>query len=753
MRCLCIVTAISLILLLITFHPPPPGSSAITTVSAFSSAILPSASSALLSFVSLLYSTPTTKVPTTSNPIASAPRLSSSKPVRVSVRRVKVSSVVPSEHLHQHQSQPHPFIRSRRPTSDAFQVLSNHARMICDGDAWQKKSSSRREVMRTGKPAHDHSFTSLATASTRVHLIDYSDYLYIGKIGIGTPPQYFGCVFDTGSADSWVFSSTFHDRSSMPWVHFFNSSQSSSFESIGREWKIAYGKGMARGRVDRDTLWLGDDLPIIQQDIAFTISAGSSRTFSHANEPIDGLLGLGFQQLTTSNFGTALMDHAKEIGLLSKRVFGFHMKATHVSPPILEWNEDGTPVDPSQTIPMNLTELVRNDSNTHPTSFFIFGDAAQTDQYELALNGMNYIPALDPKTVNGRWYIQLDGVKIAGDDVRGFCSPAQGATKPCITMVDTGSSFILLPTQRFEVIVSSIIRDRSDCNIQRPEGPDASESEAKAICTSLSFHSLPTLSFLFHDEEFSLEPEQYILRDTDELGNELFVIGVAPRYTDPNAPYEEIILGDTFIQNYYTVFDMEQPAVGFARRQPAILLTWSLAIGIAAITIVVLASGFYCVHRWQKRRHPAYQPPGSPTRRDIESGRDEYPATATSSTSGHDYAESQHFSPRHQASLIDLEEVDLQRTPPRHLDKLRMAAEGGLRDDEDQAHMDMEMASFSRNQRPPSPSAITGSRMSPEVDLEDEEEHDDEQRPIRTVPAGTLRESKSDFELSDLQEL
>ncbi|OBZ81714.1 Rhizopuspepsin-1 [Choanephora cucurbitarum] len=165
-----------------------------------------------------------------------------------------------------------------------------------------------------GVPAN---VTTEATGS--VPVVDVgNDLEYYGIVGVGTPEQKFKLDFDTGSSDLWFASTlcstcTTHAR--------YDSSKSSTYKPDGRRWSIGYGDGStASGVLATDTVNLGG-LKIQGQ----TIELAQRESAQFASDPIDGLLGLGFNSITTVKGIKTPVDNLISQGLISQPIYGVYL--------------------------------------------------------------------------------------------------------------------------------------------------------------------------------------------------------------------------------------------------------------------------------------------------------------------------------------------------------------------------------------------------------------------------------------------
>ncbi|SAM01518.1 hypothetical protein [Absidia glauca] len=150
-----------------------------------------------------------------------------------------------------------------------------------------------------------------------VPLTDVSgDLEYYGIVSVGTPPQKLKLDFDTGSSDLW-FASTLCSGCSGTQTKF-NPTKSTTYKKEGKSWSIGYGDGSnARGTTGIDTVTIGG-LAIKNQRIE--LAQTESAQFQQG--ATDGLLGLGFNTISTVAGTKTPMDNLISQGLISNPVFG-----------------------------------------------------------------------------------------------------------------------------------------------------------------------------------------------------------------------------------------------------------------------------------------------------------------------------------------------------------------------------------------------------------------------------------------------
>ncbi|XP_078098297.1 gastricsin-like isoform X2 [Mustelus asterias] len=147
-------------------------------------------------------------------------------------------------------------------------------------------------------------------------LLNSMNSFYYGSITVGTPPQSFTVLFDTGSSNLWVPS--IYCRSQSCDNHAkFNPTRSSTFTTNGQTFRLAYGSGDLSGYFGYDTVNVAG-ISIRGQELGLSENEPGTN-FYYA--PFDGILGLGYPALSEGGaipaFDSMLKDNLLEQPLFS----------------------------------------------------------------------------------------------------------------------------------------------------------------------------------------------------------------------------------------------------------------------------------------------------------------------------------------------------------------------------------------------------------------------------------------------------
>ncbi|KAG8860558.1 Vacuolar protease A [Tulasnella sp. 330] len=231
-----------------------------------------------------------------------------------------------------------------------------------------------------------------------VPLSNFANAQYFTDITLGTPPQTFKVILDTGSSNLWVPSKSC--TSIACFLHTkYDGAKSSTYKPNGTTFEIHYGSGSMEGFVSHDHLSIAD-LTIKGQAFA---EATKEPGLAFAFGKFDGILGLGFDTIAVNHITPPFYEMVNQ-GLLDKPVFTFRLG---------ESEDDGGEA--------------------------IFG-GIDTSHYT---GKITYVPVRR----KAYWEVELEKVKFGDEELE---LENTGAA------IDTGTSLIALPTDIAEMLNAQI---------------------------------------------------------------------------------------------------------------------------------------------------------------------------------------------------------------------------------------------------------------------------------------------------------
>lgn len=337
----------------------------------------------------------------------------------------------------------------------------------------------------------DEAWKQKAGEGHHVPLTDFLNAQYFADIKLGTPPQDFKVILDTGSANLWVPSESC--TSIACFLHQkYDNTQSKTYRANGSSFEIQYGSGSMEGFVSNDVLRIGD-LTVKNQDFA---EATSEPGLAFAFGKFDGILGLAYDTISVNRIVPPFYQMVNQ-GLLDANLFSFYLGSSE--------KEGG----------------------------------------EVTFGGVD--PALyegrivyAPVRRKGYWEVTLDKVGFGKEELE---LDNTGAA------IDTGTSLIAMPSDIAEILNKEIGAKRGWTG------------QYTVDCDRVKH--LPPLTLYLDDKPYTLNGTDYILNLQGTCVSAFTGLDMAP----PVGPLW--IVGDVFLRKFYTVYDLDKDAVGFAKAAKA----------------------------------------------------------------------------------------------------------------------------------------------------------------------------------------
>ncbi len=400
---------------------------------------------------------------------------------------------------------------------------------------------------------HDQGDDDPAAPSDRsVYLHNLADAQYVGIVGLGTPPQYFRMLFDTGSADVWVpaaycqqcgvASRGFHPGRSRTYQDVMELDDDVEDDDgiFPRLFEVVYAGGVVAGKKGQDTMKVGG---YSLEGMRFGQAMYEDEELTMASW--DGVVGLGFEGLADVTKPTVLQA----------------LRAQHPDLPhhfSVFLSADATPLGQPSELRLGGYDLGR----VGPNATWHFAPLATAmdaeDEVLQAMGSGGRLP-------ENYWAVKMRSVQVRARD---HARPGQGEVlldtargeeteekSSGVAIVDTGTTLFIPPTREYHRLLAQITQGMRCTGSTTYESTGTPLSGWLPTCYGAFLSDFPDL--VLHLEGGATLP----LRAEDYVSCSLTICVVLMQEVADNPFW---VLGDVFLESYYTLFDVENKRVGFA---------------------------------------------------------------------------------------------------------------------------------------------------------------------------------------------
>jgi hypothetical protein len=290
---------------------------------------------------------------------------------------------------------------------------------------------------------------------------------YYGQVIVGSPPQKFMVVFDTGSGNLLLPSKECVDEACTSHKRFDSALSATAMQVAYADQPstpvasdgsrdvvtITFGTGEMSGVYIRDNICLGSGDICCQADFV-AATEESDEPFSLV--PFDGILGLSLPQMAEGP-AFSVIDRLVETGVLHQGLFGV---------------------------------FFGNDGEQSEITFGMYKKEQMATELFWA-----------PVTIPGYWQVAMDDITLDNNNL-GLCS----GEHRCQVAVDTGTSLLAGPSEVVSVLVEKL--------------------QVADDCSNLA--SLPDLGFIVGDHILNLKAEDYVSETSERCSVGLMSLDIPP---------------------------------------------------------------------------------------------------------------------------------------------------------------------------------------------------------------------------------